>query len=379
MRLDLTNEKIYVIDPPMCEDADDAFTIIDNYLWIFIADPTNEFKINDDIYKRILQQGTTKYSLFKRPEHLFPREIVEKCSLSGGIKNAIGVRMRLENNYVMESEIHLVKIKIEKHSSYYNVVMDNIIERGIEISKKLFNKRVGKGKLLNDYNGQINLPKNENGKWIFKKDNERVFMLKQMIAEFAIKCNQIVSEKLKINLNRICNSVNTNNPDDMIFDIIKNGVRAEYKLSDDKHLLIDDKTYTHFTSPLRRANDCMVHFLLKGEDIDVNEIERITQNINRIIRNDKKKQYEEIKMCSLMCMRELLEKGKIRMKLKVMSYTGLFLNMIIYEVNEFRTQISITLRKRNYVMRGNDIEIEISEINIDKKFDNDIFPELNSL
>lgn len=377
MRLDLTNEKIYVIDPPNCEDADDAFTIIDNYLWVFIADPTNEFVIGDNIYKHILEQGTTKYSMFKRPEHLFPENIVRLCSLDCGVKNAVGVKMKLENNNIVDSEIHLVKIKIENHSTYYNIEEDDIIRRGIEISNNLFNKRTGKGKLLNDY--QVNLPINEDGKWKFKKDSEYVSSLKHMIAEFAIKCNQIVSEKLKINLNRICNSVNTNNPEDMIFDIIKNGVKAEYKLSDEKHLLIDDKTYTHFTSPLRRANDCLVHFLLKGNEIDLKEIENVTTHINNIVRKDKKKQYEEIKKCSILAMKEMLNEGDLDVKIKILSYSGLFLNMIICKVNEYRTQISVSLRRRNYVLNDREFNIKVSEINVDEKYDNKIFPELESI
>ena len=374
MRLDLTSEKIYVIDPPNCQDADDAFTIVGDYLWVFIADPTNEFSVGDEIYNRILRQGTTKYSLFREPEHLFPRSIVEKCSLNGGIKNAIGIKMRLVDNHVVDSEIHLVRIKIQKHSTYYNVEDDDVILRGIEISRNLFDTRKGKGKLLSDY--QVNLPINENGKWIFKKDSVKVKALKNMIAEFAIKCNQIVSEKLQVNLNRICNSVDTDNPEDMIFDIIKNGIKAEYKLSDNKHLLIDNKTYTHFTSPLRRANDCLVHFLLKGHFIDLREIDRTTKHINRIIKQDKKKQYNEIKRCSIMAMNEILKEGRLNIKLKIVSYTGLFLNMIISKVNDFNTQISITLRRRGYVVGETDINIQITSINLDKRFDNEIFPDL---
>lgn len=377
MRLDLTNYKIYVIDPPNCEDADDAFTIIDNVLWVFIADPTNEFHINDDIYKHIIKKGTTKYSLFKKPDHLFPKNIVDKCSLNNNIKNAIGVKMLLQDNNIIDSEIHLVKIKIDTHSTYYNVEIDDVIRRGIEISKILYNNRKGNGKILNDY--QINLPLNENGKWIFKKDDNQVKELKNMIAEFAIKCNQIVSEKLKVNLNRICNSVNTNNPEVMIFDIIKNGVRAEYKLSDEKHLLIDDKTYTHFTSPLRRANDCLVHFLLKGCDIDLKEIDKITNNINSIIKKDKKFQYEEIKKCSILAMSEILKEQDLFVKIKIMSYTGLFLNMIMCKINEFRTQISLTIRKKNYTIGNNEIDLQITKINVDKKYDNEIFPDLENI
>ena len=62
-----------------------------------------------------------------------------------------------------------------------------------------------------------------------------------------------------------------------------------------------------------------------------------------------------------------------------MSYTGLFLNMILCKVNNFNTQISVTLRKKNYSVPNDNIEMKITKINTDKKFDSDIFPELNSL
>lgn len=378
MRLDLTNYKVYVIDPPDCTDADDAFGIIDNNLWVFVADPTNEFKINSELYKSILKKGTTKYSLFNKPIHMFPEEIVKKCSLDSGIKNAIGIKMRLSKNAVLNSEIHLVKIKIGEHLTYYNTPIDNTIKRCLAISKRLFIKRVGKGKILNDY--QVNLPVFKNSKWVFKKDTKEVIELKHMIAEFAIKCNQIVSQKLKLNLNRICNSIKSKNPNDLIFKIIQNGIKAQYKLSDKKHLLIDNKTYTHFTSPLRRANDCLVHFLLKGEKIDLNELDTITNNINEIIKQDKKKQYNEIKKCNILAMKELLNNGPINIKIKILSYSGLFLNMIIYQVNEFNTQFSVCLRIKNYKGKDNDeLEMKLTKIYSEKKYDNEIFPEIEKL
>lgn len=46
-RLDLTQLDTYIIDPPNCQDADDAFCITEDYLWVFIADPTDGFKPDD--------------------------------------------------------------------------------------------------------------------------------------------------------------------------------------------------------------------------------------------------------------------------------------------------------------------------------------------
>jgi ribonuclease R len=85
-RIDYTKPEnylpIYTIDPEGCEDADDAFSLVERngqiLLYIHIADPTDEFSPNDELFHRIVSQGTTKYSLHSAPNHLFPRPLVIK-------------------------------------------------------------------------------------------------------------------------------------------------------------------------------------------------------------------------------------------------------------------------------------------------------------
>ena len=383
MRNDLTKLKVYVIDPLNCEDADDAFSIeiIDEKinLWIFIADPTNEFNINDLIYKKIIDQGITKYSLFEKPINLFPKEIIEKCSLNKGIKNAIGVLLILDKSLeIIENKIDLVKIKIEKHLVYEETEIDENIELAIKISEKFYNDRKGNGKILNDY--QLALPKLINNKWKLILDNPKTIKIKKIISEFAIKTNQIIAEKLNINLNRICNfnyNCNYNNPFQIIHKIINDGINAKYQLSNEHHQLIDNKIYTHFTSPLRRANDCLVHFLLKGYNIKLDEIEKITERINIINKEDKKRQYEEIKKASLMALNEM--EKPIEIKLRLLNSRGIFINFILYKINELDSQISITIRRNNFNINEKEYKLKVYKINLNGKYDEEIIPILKTI
>lgn len=377
MRKDFTNLKIYVIDPLNCNDADDAFSIeILNdkiNLWIFIADPTNEFTPKDDIYNKIIEKGITKYSLFSEPINLFPEKIIKKCSLDKGIKNAIGIKITLNLNLdIIETIIDLVKIKIENHLVYEETEIDNNIDLGIKISEKFYNDRNGKGKILSDY--YIALPKLINNKWQLILDNIKTKKIKKMIAEFAIKTNQIIAEKLKINLNRVCEC---NESIESIDKIIKDGINANYNLSKNYHQLIDDKMYTHFTSPLRRANDCLVHFILKGYNINIDELMNITDNINKINKEDKKRQYNEIKRATFLAIKEM--KKPVIISLRIINFTGIFLNLILYKINEYPTQISITLRRKNFQILKMEYELYLYNINLDGIYDEDILPILKSI
>ena len=98
--------------------------------------------------------------------------------------------------------------------------------------------------------------------------------MKQMIAEFAIFANSFVGEYLKINLNtgifRTCNAsewlqtvYNEISGEELLQEIITNGIRADYMSNVESHDLVGMPEYCHFTSPIRRLSDCVCHYLLK--------------------------------------------------------------------------------------------------------------------
>lgn len=372
-RIDLTHLKIWVIDPLDCTDRDDAFSLSyeneNTILWLFIADPTSEFINGPDIeFENLTSKITTKYYIDNTPEHLFPEYIVKKYSLDIGIKPAICIKVIFDTNLcIISDEILFVEIKIDETSSYQHTIITDELKNCIKISNKLFDNRIGSAKILKDY--KLALPIKYNNTWILHLDNMNTNNLKNMIAEFAILANQIVAKKINVNFNRICQNIQPiNDPQLFLQSIILNNKKASYEISKEKHLLIDDKVYTHFTSPLRRKSDCIVHFILKGFYIPINKLIDTCEHINTIVRNDKKRQYNEIKKYTIKAMNYMIK--PIKVKLRVSSTFGKFVNLILYTINEFHVQISITIVTKNII--PNEFETFIKDINLNGIYDTDI-------
>lgn len=372
--IDLTHLKIWVIDPQSCTDRDDAFSLCSEngnlILYIFIADVTSEFSYNTD-FNNLTKNATTKYFIDNPPIHLFSKCIVDKYSLDIGIKKTVCIKIFLDNEFnILSEEILLATINITETFAYDDVIITNELKLAIKISDVLFDKRVGSGKVLQNY--KLAYPIKINNIWILHLDNLNTNILKNMIAEFAILANQVVAKKINIKFNRICKTIkSTNDPQLFLQSIIQNNISASYELSDDKHLLIDNKVYTHFTSPLRRKSDCIVHFLLKGEIIPIEQLITSCEEINKITKIDKKRQHEEVKIYTIKAMSNM--KKPIKIKLKSIGTYKQFTNMIIYSIEGFPVQISITLPTSSITETSNEYQTFIKEINLNGIHDSDIF------
>lgn len=370
---DLTHLKIYVIDPLFCTDRDDAFSLSyenkNTILWLFVANPTDEFENGPDLqFTHLTTAEITKYYIDNTPDHLFPEYIVKKYSLDIGIKPVICVKITFDSDFsIISDEVFFAKIKITETFVYEHTIITDEIALAIKISEILFDKRIGTAKILKDY--KLALPKKINDKWILHLDDINTNKIKNMIAEFAIIANQIVAKKLDINFNRICENIEpTDNPQLFLENIIKNNRVASYSMSNEKHLLIDDKIYTHFTSPLRRKSDCIVHFLLKGFNIPIDHLIHTCENINKVVRKDKKRQYNEIKKYTIKAMSYMPK--PIKVKLRVISKVGKFVNMLLCNINEFPVQISITVVTKENI--DTEFTTYIHDINLNGIHDSDI-------
>ena len=103
-RVDLTNLTVYSVDPPGCEDADDAFSIYQEkgkmFLVIHIADPTENIDIKSDLWNDICKRIVTRYPSNRKPIHMMPDEIMEISSLMSNEYGNIKTRFRLKQKYV---------------------------------------------------------------------------------------------------------------------------------------------------------------------------------------------------------------------------------------------------------------------------------------
>jgi len=422
-RIDMTNIEVYSIDPEGCEDADDAFSIYnkDNklYLAIHIADPTEFINIKSDLWRDIERKIITRYPTNTKPIHMMPDEIMEKSSLMennyGEIKNAITILTEInKETNLPENKVKLlftkIKVKSENSLSYekasYNI--DSIIEikKGLEISLALQKKRsertIGtKLKLVDN-----SIIKYMNDEPYLYKDTLVEKQMKHMIEEFAIFANSFVGEYLNIHLEgngifRTCdascmigNDVKNYSGNEILHYIITNGIQADYVNSVASHDLVGSKEYTHFTSPIRRASDCICHYLLKylylkslnknvSIPFDKENLKILSDKCVYKSKEMKKIQYTDIKFRLIQVMFNMLKNKKsIEIEYCITSYVSGFINIIIRKIDLFSVYLSYSLKRKyfgEYIDNKKTFNLTVTIINCREKFDEGSIPELDKL
>lgn len=423
-RIDLTHLETYSIDPDGCEDADDAFSIYfeENklYLAIHIADPTEFINLDSELWTSIERTVITKYPSNRKPIHLMPDTIMQISSLMnnefGNTKNAITILTEIDTiNYLPCHNIQLlftrVNVKHENAYSYFdasnNINNIDCFNYGIKISKALQEKRMKKtiGVKLNELNSSFTKYYNY-VPYLYNDSNEEKDM-KQMIAEFAIFANSYVGEYLKINFNqhgifRTCNATDINQSDyyknldgnDLLHEIITNGIHADYMNTVASHDLVGSDEYTHFTSPIRRVSDCICHYLLKYIHLkkynidleipfDLNKLQGLSEKCVVETKKIKKIQYKDDKFRLIQIMNLLLyEFENIQLSFYITSFKQHFLNIIINKINEHNIYISYTLKIKNNINYIHNpkytYNLNITYVNIPGKFDEGSIPELDN-
>ena len=420
-RTDLTYLETYSIDPDGCEDADDAFSIyFENnklYLAIHIADPTEFINLDSELWTSIERNVITKYPSNRKPIHLIPNLVMQISSVMeneyGDIKNAITILTEIDtSNYLHcnNTKLLFTRIKVKKENSlnYYqasqNIIHNDSLKYGLKISKALQNKRMKKtiGVKLNELNSSI-IKYDNDIPYLYIDSNEEKDM-KQMIAEFAIYANSFIGEYLKINFNqhgifRTCNAsqiihdehYKNLNGNELLHEIITNGIHADYMNKVSSHDLVGSEEYTHFTSPIRRASDCICHYLLKYLYLkNFNNNLKIPFNLNKLqglsekcvfeSKKIKKIQYKDNKFRLIQIMNNMLYYNDfLTLSYYITSYKAPFLNIIINKINQHIVHISYTLKINNFIIYTNDIQnINITHVNIPTKFDEGSIPELDN-
>ena len=233
-----------------------------------------------------------------------------------------------------------------------------------------------------------------------KKDTEKVRRIKNMIAQFAIYTNSFIGEYLSKNLDelgifRTCDATDLEggtSKSDLLNSIVKDGIQADYKHVPKSHDLVGIEKYSHFTSPMRRASDMYVHYLLKyiylkkndvlGDKIMVpfekEELRMVSEECHIISKMNRKINREDTKFRLIQYM--FINKP-VEISVKFTNYIKeRFFNCMITKINGFDVALSITFKvTRCEVIPWNqyrEFKTTIANIFPFKKFDSDIFPSL---
>ena len=323
-RRDLTSKTIFTIDGDDTKDIDDAISLEkdeNNYiLGVHIADVSNYVKENTALGDAAYERGTSSY-LADTVIPMIPHKLSNGiCSLNEGVlRLSMSCVMKYSpEGKLLDYDIFPSYIKSSKKMTYKNVnkiIMENVVPEGYEpfaetlkemhkLAKILRKSKEARGYIDFDLD-EVKIIQDEQGHAIDVQKRIRGEGEK-LIEDFMIAANECVAshiynmglpfiyrihetpkpEKIEDFMNmvkilgyRLHTKVKEITPytmqkmlaelkDKKEFEILSEMLlrsmrKAEYSSENLGHFGIASRAYTHFTSPIRRYPDLVVHRLLK--------------------------------------------------------------------------------------------------------------------
>ncbi len=315
------NNNIVTIDGIDAKDLDDAISLRKEddyyYLDIHIADVSNYVVENSNLDKDAFKKGTSAY-LADRVIPMLPRRLSnDLCSLNENEERyALSLLIKLDNDAnVVDYQIKETVIVVKKRLDYdtvnlflenkysFNDELTTMLNLMYELSLKLFQIRKKAGSLdfvskeyqyiLNDKHEIIDIKLKKQGKseriieafMILaneivsthfsslslpslyrthdKPDQEKIKNLFQELNNLGVKTPRI-NHLTPLALQKFMDDVKDNPLEEYINDLIlKSMAKAKYETFNRGHYGLSLKNYTHFTAPIRRYPDLMIHRLIK--------------------------------------------------------------------------------------------------------------------
>ena len=354
-RRDLRSFNIITIDSDDAKDLDDAVYVkkINDFEWllgVYIADVSHYVKENTPLDKEARERATSVY-LADRVLPMLPERLSNGiCSLNASVDRlAFACEMKInEKGDVFSHEIFPAVINVKKRLSYSGV--KDILEKGIvpdmsltdmaamltkmsELSKILRAKRMRRGAIdfdfkeqkiiLNEVGTPVDIKVKERtiaesiieefmlianetvAKHMFETkipsvyrvheepDDEKIAAFSEFLATFGLKLS--VSKRIKpIDLQKMLEKIKGTKEEKLISKIMLRSLKqAEYKAENHGHFGLSAEYYTHFTSPIRRYPDLIVHRLLKevlSKKITAKRIEKLRETLPEIVEHASKQE-----------------------------------------------------------------------------------------
>ncbi len=356
-RVDLSKLTTFTIDPENAQDFDDAISIQKNNntveLYIHIAD-VSTFVEESSRIDCLAKIRANSYYFYDKTIHMLPKFLsTDLCSLVPRKK-----RLAFTLKIIFDSKLNIItydflesSIESNKRFSYQEV--QNILDNGEKnsflnsflllknITNMIRSKRLAKNGLDVKYEentfvlGKDGVPKNINKNKILVSHImiEECMMLANRLAakkllgvnldgdkgvyrnherpnrkneEFIInllnfidKDGEFVSEKFSANfLNEFFDKIKLkSNYSALSKVVIRKMQKAAYSSNNLGHFGLGFSEYTHFTSPIRRYSDIMVHRIIKKSLKNQNSIYEIIDHCNKgeIVAQNAEREYKTLK------------------------------------------------------------------------------------
>jgi exosome complex exonuclease DIS3/RRP44 len=273
-RIDMTEIDCFSIDPPGCQDIDDVlhYRYIDIHqfeIGIHIADVSSIVEKDSPLDTQMKSRGESIYFPFEQI-NMMPQELAtDKCSLlENKTRNAFSVIVQFSHDldiidikFVKTSIINKKAMSYDEAQQMIHGSHNDSLNSLYKVGKQMYDKNIGNRLLLEN----------------------KTYDMHTMVEMFMVFANVQVASKLteSIPSKSIIRSHKGIKDNEMLLDYdnsdphITNAIktintmkmeRATYQLydanDDNKHTGLGEITYTHFTSPIRRYFDIVVHRLL---------------------------------------------------------------------------------------------------------------------
>ena len=359
-RLDIRNTTTFTIDPKDAKDFDDALSVkkINNGNWeigVHIADVSHYVERGGVIDKEAVERATSVY-LVDRVIPMLPEILSNNiCSLKPNVD-----RLAYSIFFEMDEMANLVGYNIKKtviHSDFrftYQTAQNIIDDRKGRLSKELLlldklskilrEKRKKNGSInfessevkfvLDNNNNPIDVYFKESlstnhlieefmllaNKTVAKHissssggsktfvyrihdipDGDRISTLNNIVKKFGHSINNDSSDKLSQSLNKLLENVKGKAEQQMVETLtIRSMAKAVYTTDNIGHYGLAFKYYSHFTSPIRRYPDLIVHRLLdkymhNGDSANKESVEKICKHCSEMEKVSSRAERDSIK------------------------------------------------------------------------------------
>ncbi|KLE00331.1 RNB domain-containing ribonuclease [Aliarcobacter butzleri] len=333
-RVDLRELPFCTIDPNSAKDHDDAiyFDKDENILYVAIADVSYFVKEGSDLDKLALKKSTSIYLPSRVLPMLPPILSEEMCSLKEGLDRysfVFKLHLDLEKLSVKKAELFEAVINSHKNFSYGRI--DRVIEGHLdlyskldkeifdyliplyEITKKFRKKRLEKGYDFRTTENRLKLRNSElesievetstashqlieecmllaNIEASKKVSNVAIFRVHEepsfkAISKLVDDVNILgVNVKLQKDVHETITHIQKSAKTSMLSAevdelIIQSQTQAKYSSKNLGHFGLGFSSYSHFTSPIRRYSDLVLHRILKTKQTPKN-IDEICEHIS---------------------------------------------------------------------------------------------------
>ena len=346
-RLDIRKTTTFTIDPKDAKDFDDALSVkkLNNGNWeigVHIADVSHYVVKGGIIDKEAVERATSVY-LVDRVIPMLPEVLSNNiCSLKPNVD-----RLAYSVLFEMDEKVNLVDYKIAKtviHSDVrftYQTAQDVIDNKKgklatellllDKLSKVLRKKRQQNGSInfestevkfiLDKDNNPIDVyfkeslstnhlieefmllanktvakhigfPKKEAKTFVYRihdiPDTDRISTLNNIVKKFGHTIDNTSTSKLSSSLNNLLKNVKGKNEQQMVETLtIRSMAKAVYTTDNIGHYGLAFDYYSHFTSPIRRYPDLIVHRLLERyinneNSVDKDETEKVCKHCSEM-------------------------------------------------------------------------------------------------